>query len=452
MADSTLRTGKAQNAMAWAIGTVASMILLLPGTGCTQKAGWHQWGGPNRNFMTDAGGLADKWPEEGPKKLWHRELGDGYATIVVDGDRLYTMYRVDKDEFTVALDATTGETVWEHKIASPTTPLMEQYGAGPHTTPTLVGNRLFTIGTNVVMHCYNKKTGKVLWKHDLVAEYGAPIPRRGYGCSPIAYRNTIIVGVDRKRAENQEGQADDEDETKKEVDEKVEGQSLIAFSQSTGKVVWKSQDSPISFASPVLIDFEGEEQLVFLMQDNMMGVNPANGKLLWSLGLTPQGANLSTPLWNGTDLLFCSSAYDSGSRVVKLTKQDGKTVPEEMWYTRKMRMHHCNAIRIGDYVYGSSGDSGPAFFMALNLETGKVAWRERGFAKATCVYADGKVILLDEDGHLALATVTPEGITVHSKCKIAERYAWAAPTLVGKTLYVRDRKHVMALDVGSPPS
>ena len=90
---------------------------------------------------------------------------------------------------------------------------------------------------------------------------------------------------------------------------------------------------------------------------------------------------------------------------------------------------------------------GSTFFMAMNLRTGKPAWRERGFAKATCVYGDGKILILDENGQLALATATPEGLTVHSKCKIAEPYSWAAPTLVGKTLYVRDRKHVMALDL-----
>ena len=122
-------------------------------------------------------------------------------------------------------------------------------------------------------------------------------------------------------------------------------------------------------------------------------------------------------------------------------------MPEELWYSRKMRIHHANAVRIGDYVYGSSGDSGPAFFACMNLKTGKVAWRKRGFAKSTCVLADGKIIILDEGGQLALAIVSPEGLNVLSKCTITKRYSWAAPTLVGTTLYVRDRKRIMALDL-----
>ncbi len=83
------------------------------------------------------------------------------------------------------------------------------------------------------------------------------------------------------------------------------------------------------------------------------------------------------------------------------------------------------------------------------MKTGEIAWREPGFSKANCVYADGKFILLDEDGQLALATATPQGLTVHSKCKLAERYSWAAPTLVGTKLYLRDRKHMFALDLSA---
>ncbi len=91
---------------------------------------------------------------------------------------------------------------------------------------------------------------------------------------------------------------------------------------------------------------------------------------------------------------------------------------------------------------------GTALMVGLDAKTGKPVWRERGFAKATLLYADGKLIILDEDGQLALATVTPEGLNVHSKCEIAKPTSWAAPTLVGTTLYVRDREHIMALDLG----
>jgi len=408
-----------------AIALVAYVMLAWGTT--THAQAWRQFGGPNGNFTVETKGLADSWPDDGPKKIWHRELGDGYGTILVDGDSLYTMYRIGQDEFTVALDAGSGATLWEHKVPSPTTELMEQFGAGPSSTPLLAGDKLYTIGTNMMFHCFDAKTGKVLWKHDLVKEFGATVPGRGYACSPIHYKGTVIVQVG---------------------GEGTEGQALMAFDADTGSVAWKAQSYTSSYATPLLIKFDGEDQLVLFFADALVGLRPDNGELLWEHKFEKEAANLSTPVYNGKDLLFCSAAYDSGARGIRLKKEGGKTVPEELWYSRKFRIHHGDAIILGDYAYGSSGDFGPAFFMAINLETGKVPWRERGFKKATCVYGDGKMILLDEEGELALTTPTPEGLTVHSKAKVAESYAWAAPTLVGTKLYVRDRKHITAFDVG----
>ncbi len=106
-------------------------------------------------------------------------------------------------------------------------------------------------------------------------------------------------------------------------------------------------------------------------------------------------------------------------------------------------------VRIGDYVYGSSGDFGPAPMMALNVKTGEVKWQERAFAKANFVYADGKFIVVDEDGVIALAKFTPEGATVLAKSTLLEHNAWTAPSLAGTKLYVRDRKSIAALDLGA---
>lgn len=397
------------------------------------NAQWLQWGGPNRNFIVKNADVADEWPDKGPEKIWSRELGDGYATILADGDTLYTMYRADQDEFTVALDAKTGKTIWEHKQASPTTELMEQYGAGPHSTPLIIGDRIYSIGTNMMFHCFDKKTGDIVWKKDLVADLGASVPGRGYSASPLLYKDTIILP---------DGRGTEADDRGK------EGQSLIAFQKDSGSVVWKNQSFQTSASSPIVIHFNGRDQLVYFHGEGVSGLDPTNGESLWTHPHETQyGANLMTPFWNGKDLLFCSAAYDSGARVVKLSVKDGKTVPEELWYSRKMRVHHANAIGIGDYVYGSSGDFGPAFFMAMNMRTGEIAWRERGFKKATCVMGDGKFILLDEDGQLGLAKASPTEFTLVSSTKISEPYSWAAPTLVGDKLYVRDRKHIMAFDV-----
>lgn len=423
-------------------------VLLCSATVLTSSASaqWTQFGGPNRDFKVEAKGLADKWPDGGPKKIWERELGDGYSTIIVDDGMLYTMYRKDEVEFTVGLDAKTGKTIWEHKHPSPTTEVMKQFGPGPHTTPIADGPFVYSIGTNGVLKCFEKKSGDVAWSHDMVKEYNAYIPDRGYGASPMIYKHVLIVIVGRPADENPAEEGKPRKNTEGGISE---AQSIVAFNKVTGEPIWSSQDMPVGYASPILINFEGKDQFVFVLAKDMIGLNAETGELLWQHELKPQGANITSPVFDGKDTFFASSAYDSGSRAIKIAKKDGKIVAEELWYSRKMRVHHGNAILIDDYVYGSSGDFGPAFFMAANLKTGETAWRERGFTKANCVYADGKLILLDEDGELALVTVDPKGMKIHSQAKMLERYAWAAPTLVDKTLYLRDRKKIMALDLSA---
>ena len=413
-------------------------ILALLAPGAASPAQWPQWGGPNRDFTIETRGLAETWPEDGPPRLWHRTLGEGYSSIVVDDGRLYTMYRVDEDEFSIALDAETGETVWEHRNPSPFTEHMALSGPGPHATPLVAGDHLYTIGMNAVLHCFDKKSGNVLWKHDLITEFGAPAHEYGYPCSPIAYKNMVIVlaggpqSAEGKTAPNADPQA------------------LIAFEQASGNVIWKGQDLPVEYSSPILIRFGGKDQLVLATSQGLTGVDPNDGTRLWHHVWFTGMPQIVTPVWNGGDLIFASAAHDSGSRAIQLIDKDGTTVPEELWYSRKLRILHGNAVLIDDHVYATTGDVGTvALVVCMNLRTGQRAWFSRGFDRATCVYGDGKLILLDGRGRLALATVTPEGMTVHSKCQMtAEEYSWTPPTLVGRTLYVRDRKHIMALDLG----
>ena len=125
-----------------------------------------------------------------------------------------------------------------------------------------------------------------------------------------------------------------------------------------------------------------------------------------------------TPVWGNDNLLFISSAYSGGSRVLKLTQKDGKTTADELWFHRRMRLHHGTAVRIGDYIYGSSGDFGPAFLAAVNVNTGEIAYQDRSFPKSNLLLAEGKLIILDEDGNLALATATPTELKVISKVSV----------------------------------
>ena len=300
-----------------------------------------------------------------------------------------------------------------------------KHGPGPHSTPLVAGGRVFTVGVTGKFFALDKKTGKVEWFHDLYRDFRIDQRNRGFSCSPIAYRDKVIL---------QTGGA---------------GNSIMAFRQTDGTVAWKKESFSNSASSPVLIHFAGQEQLVVFMAKQVVGLDPGNGELIWMIPhRIRNGLNISMPVWGEGNLLFCSSAYDGGSRLIKLSKVAGRTVASDMWHTNQMRVHIGSILRLGDYVYGSSGDFGPAFITALNVRTGKIAWRDRSFAKANLVYANGKLIILDEDGRLALSTVSPEGLTVLSQVDLLQSNCWTAPSLVGRTLYVRDRKSIVALDLG----
>jgi outer membrane protein assembly factor BamB len=402
------------------------IILLFPvlSISASAQAEWPQWGGPDRNFNVKAKGLAQSWPSAGPKQLWTRPLGQGHSSIVVDGKTLYTMYSQGEEEVVIALAADTGKTIWEYKYNAPTAGIDYEYGFGPHATPLLVGNLLYTVGSIGMLHALNKETGKVVWSHDLWKEYGGKKMGRGYSCSPLAYKNSLILTLGGK------------------------DQTIVAFNQKDGSIAWKSLSLDLSPASPLLINVDGQDQMVMFLGKEIVGVDPNNGALLWSHGhITEWGLNISLPVWGSDNLLFLSSAYSGGSRVLKLTQKDGKTTVEELWFHRRLRLHHGTAIRIGDYVYSSSGDFGPSFLAGVNVKTGEIAFQDRSFPKSNLLYADGRLIILDEDGNLALATVSPEGLKVVSKVALMRNIAWTVPTLVGTKLYLRDRRSITAVDL-----
>ena len=396
---------------------------------------WLQWGGPRRNFMVDTTGLASTWPASGPRRLWNRTLGEGHSAVVVDGNRLYTMYRPSgiltmvrrsQQETVGALDAATGKTIWEYTYDASTTGLNLSEGAGPHSTPLIVGDLLFTTSSRLQLFAIDKNSGKLIWSHDVIKEFGAPQDDRGYSPSPIAYRDNVIVPAGGK------------------------GSSAIAFNQKTGAVAWKGGNFEVGPGSPVLINVDGQDQLVISGADEMVGVDPTNGNVLWRHPhKTDWGLNISTPVWGDGNLLLVSSAYNNGARLLKLAQSGGKTDVQEQWYQNRMRVHIGTMIRLGDYAIGSSGDFGPCPTVAIDIKTGNILWQNREFARSTFLYADNKLIIMDEDGNIGIAEPTREALNVRAKASVLTNRSWTVPTLVGKTLYVRDRKSMAAFDLGS---
>jgi outer membrane protein assembly factor BamB len=376
--------------------------------------------------MADSNGLAKEWPEGGPKKIWVRELGEGYSSILADAGRLFTMYRVDREERVISLDAATGKTLWEYRHESWPVPQHEfGWGNGPNATPLLTGGRLYTISIAGVMHCLDASTGNVLWSRRLWSEPRTRHPHRfGYTSSPIEYKDTIIT----------------------EVGERDRG--IVALDKEDGRVVFEALDYANSYGTPKIVKIHGEDQLIAFPTTGVIGVDPGTGQLKWEYLIGNKwGQNSSAPVLIGDDMLFVST-IDAGARGLKLKKNGDRTVVDEVWATSKIRVTYADWICIGDHIYGCAGQIGNFLLAGVHARTGKIAWRKRGFGQAHVVYADGRLVILDDHGTLALATPTPQDLTIHSKVKLLEAPSRTPPTIVGKTLFVRDLKKIMALDLG----
>jgi outer membrane protein assembly factor BamB len=389
-----------------------------------QTEEWPQWGGPRRDFTTSTR-LPQTWPEGGPRVAWERPLGDGFSSIAASRGALYTMARRDGREVVVSLRADTGATRWEYGYDAPfSREYSMEHGEGPHATPLVAGRRVFTVGSTGRLHALDAETGVLLWAHDLVGELGGFIRVNGYAASPLAWKQRVIVPVG------------------------GESGALVAFDQETGRRVWQSDRDRISPASPILIDLDGETELVAFLYDRVVGLDPDSGRLLWSHPhVTDFGLNVTTPIWTAGQVLLISSAYNGGTRALRLERTGNAVSVRELWFSNRLRLHFSTALLVEGLLCGSSGDLGPAPFTAIDVSTGALAWRQRSIGRVSGVRAPNGLLLLEEDGDLLLADVTREGLTVRSRATVATGTSWTTPAIVGTRIYLRDRQTIRALEL-----
>jgi outer membrane protein assembly factor BamB len=215
-------------------------------------------------------------------------------------------------------------------------------------------------------------------------------------------------------------------------------------------VAWSKLDFGNVYSSPLLIDVNGLEQLAVLMDGAILAVNPHNGDLQWQVPFKADYAiAVATPVFGPDNLMFVSSEYGGGAKVIELQRNGQQTRATELWSSNRLRLHHGNAIRVGDAIYFSSGGKGSqAILSAVEVRSGKILWQERSIEKATFVWADQKLITLDQNGSLMIAHPSPQGFQIAAKADLLTRLSWTPPVLVGTRLYIRDRRTMMAVDLG----
>lgn len=231
-------------------------------------------------------------------------------------------------------------------------------------------------------------------------KFNAKPTRWGYANSPLSYGKSVIVPVGGKRA------------------------TFVALDQATGRIVWKKHDFENSYGSPVLIKFNGRDQVVCLMAREIVGLDPRSGDLLWHWAHEGQWHNnIPNPIWGADDALFITSEGNAGSRVLKLSCKGIGVDVSELWASRKFRVVHRNSVRIGSVIYGSSGEFGPTIFCAVDVQTGDILWKRRDIGRAGLLRVGDRLLKLEESGRLFLATPTTEGITIHSEAEVLQEMA-----------------------------
>lgn len=387
---------------------------------------WPQWRGPRRDGVAPDVGLAMSWPAKGPRVLWRADCGEGYSSVTVAAGRAFTHMRTDRENETVICwDAITGDEQW--RVNYPCQ-YWNQYGSGPRSTPTVDGDRVYTVGATGILHCLKTEDGEKVWAKDLLKEYDAVNREWGVAFSPLIEGDLVLT-----------------------MPGGSGGKSLVALDKHTGKEVWRALDDPASFSSPIAATLAGERQLVFLTGNALVGVSPRNGTLHWRYPWqTHAGVNVATPIARG-DYLFLSTGYNKGCAVLKV-RADGRGGFEvrRVYESSEMCNHFASCVLYGEHLYGVSGDNG--ILTCMEFRTGKVCWENTDFGKGSLLVADGHLLLLSDRGRLVLAEATPEEYREKAAFAAFRRgdKCWTMPVLADGRLYLRNQKQVVCLDLKNP--
>ncbi len=402
--------------------TLFTLLTLIPvsgGSSNEHKTGWFDFGGPSDDFQSDS--RISPWPDSGPTLLWESPLGDGYSAISADDRGLFTLFRAGENDVVVSLDAESGKTRWQHRYSAP--PRKEnlvQFGTGPNSTPLVLEDQVVTLGYTGFLKALDRESGAVQWQYSLIDDFGGDVLRWGYSASPILYDGRVIVLVGGP-------------------------QGVVAFDPANGDVAWKSRPSTVSYSTPRVLSVAGRNEMLFFSKDALRSIDPANGKLLWSHRIVNGYENhASNLLWDGNGLLWVASQQEAAGRVLRLS---GSSIePEVVWKNGRVRIHHWNAVLIDGVVYASLGDS-VKIFSAVDLRTGRILWRDRRIGLATLLHTPTGTLALQGDGTLFFLKLSRQGLEILARSSISQSVSWTVPTLVGKRLFVRDKKQIRAFDL-----
>lgn len=397
----------------------------------SSAADFAQWRGPLRDGHSPETGLLPEWPKEGPKLLWQvKEIGGGYSTPSVAGDRIYLLGSDASDETVYALNTKDGSKVWVAKLGKVGRPEQQPSYPGARTTPTVDGKHLFALGSDGDLVCLEIAGGKEIWRKHLRNDFGGKYGEWAYSESPLVDGDKVIVTPGNTNA------------------------TVVALNKKTGELVWKCavpDGSAAGYSSVIVAELSGVKQYVQFLASGLMGIDPSNGQLLWRYEKTGKGspAVIITPLVS--EGMIYSGAFRATTALIKLAKKDGAFTVEEIYANGKLPVGLGGVVKVGDHFYGS----GSTAAMCVEFKTGTVKWEERSLGAGSLLVADGRIYSHAESGDVVLFEPSAEGYRekgrftppgVPARANPMEK-AWTYPVIANGKLYIRDKENLWCYDV-----
>jgi len=413
---------------------------------------WPQWMGPKRNNQWGIQGAPKEFPAGGLKPLWSTKVSGGYSGPAVVADRVYvtdlvTSGDTKNDNFgrksfqgterVLCIDNKNGEVLWKHEYP---VEYAISYPAGPRCTPLVEENRLYTLGAEGDLFCFAADTGKVIWSKQLKQVYKTNSALWGYAAHPLIDGENLITLAG------------------------GEGSQTVALNKRTGEEIWRfGTSAETGYSPPTIIQAGGVRQLILVNPEAVNSVNPATGKMYWSIPYAADnGSIIMSPVHSGKHLFV--GGYSNKNLLIELDAS--KPEAKEVWRNQaKKGMSPVNVqpMVIDDVVYGcdQSGE-----LMAFNIATGERLWetskpispRPLGSGTAFMVRHQDRFFLFNESGELLIAKLSPKGYEEISRTKIIDPtnvafgrdVVWCAPAYANGSIYVRNDEQLIRVPLVSP--
>jgi len=388
------------------------LLILMAGlrTVRVTASDWPIFRGPQHNGISSERHWGEDWANCSLKVKWTKAVGMGSSTVAVAAGRLYTMGNSELPVGTAkkacdvvyCLDAVSGAVIWSYSYQAALAP--NSYEGGTSTTPTVAGDKVYTLSKQGLAYCFDAKTGAVLWQVDLVARYGVRAPQWFFAGSPYPYGDLVIYNV---------------------------GKHGLALRASDGTLAWTTGPEVSGYSTPVPFDSNGQHLLVLMGEKTFAAIQLLTGSVVWEYPwVTSLPANIADLVVDGNEL-FASSGYSKGSALVRVS---GSKVTQ-VWFQKNMQTIYNTAVLWQGYLYGPN-DSG-TYLSCVEFSTGKVIWNKGGFGRACVTLADGRLIVLSETGQLSISKASPAGYVPTTKAQILSGECRSVPGLANGRIYVR---------------